>query len=197
MVRLFSHRIGTANWFTVEMGCYTVVTAARIHCCSTNEDLSSGTRIVTRTWQYLLGLGTRFCEPRAWDAIKYRAVDGWKRFAPRINVVPNGDYRRLVDYTYRILVFDVIIFSDNFIRTSNTNIIYFWGYVICDIAMTNEDLLIQFKKLLYNECIRLYILNLNLFQKLNHYNNIAGRIPLDPLSIYLLISSVSLIWSVA
>lgn len=59
--------------------------------------------------------------------------------------------------------------------------------------MTNEDLLIQFKKLLYNECIRLYILNLNLFQKLNHYNNIAGRISLDPLSIYLLISSVSLI----
>lgn len=31
---------------------------------------------------------------------------------------------------------------------------------------------------------RLYILNLNLFQELNHYNNIAGRIWILFLSIY-------------
>lgn len=91
MVRLFSHRIGTANWSTVEMGCYSGGYSCENSLLFHERGLIlEGTRIVTRTWQYLLGLGTRFCEPRAWDAIKYRAVDGWKRFAPRINVVPTG-----------------------------------------------------------------------------------------------------------
>lgn len=197
MVRLFSHRIGTANWFTVEMGCY----SGGYSCENSllfherglilgNEDRYAYVTIFAWSWNAFLRTTRVRCD-------QISRGGRLETFCATDKCCSNGDYRRLVDYTYRILVFDVIIFSDNFIRTSNTNIIYFWGYVICDIAMTNEDLLIQFKKLLYNECIRLYILNLNLFQKLNHYNNIAGRIPLDPLSIYLLISSVSLIWSVA
>lgn len=70
---------------------------------------------------------------------------------------------RLVDNTYRIVVFDIIIFSDSLSedRIDYDRIDSYEYYIflrLCgDIAMTNEDLLIQFKKLLYNECTFIHL----------------------------------------
>lgn len=113
----------------------------------------------------------------------------------RINVIPT---RIIVATSWQYISYRCFRYNNFFlirypkiesitIELIHMNIIYFWGYVV--ISRWQMKTCWFNLRSFYIMNVRLYILNLNLFQKLNHYNNIVflGS------SFYLSI----IIWSVA